>query len=81
MAKIAVEETLTDVQQALEEKGYQVVPFRQEADAKDCDCCVISGVDENVMGVQDIVTEAPVIDCRGMDANQVCEEVEHRLSR
>ena len=81
MAKIAVEEGLTDIQEALKSKGHDVVPLRQEADAKQCDCCVISGTDENVMGMQDVATESPVIDCRGMDANQVCEEVEHRLSR
>ncbi|GGE32542.1 UPF0180 protein [Pullulanibacillus camelliae] len=80
MAKIAVEEGLTDVQEALKSKGYDVVTLRQKSDAKQCDCCVISGVDRNVMGMQDIAIEGPVIDCDGMDANQVCEEVEHRLS-
>jgi len=79
MAKIAVEAGLTDVRTALESKGYDVVMLRQESDAQQCDCCVISGVDRNVMGMQDIVIEGPVINGDGMDAHQICAEVENRL--
>lgn len=80
MAKIGVEETLTDVRNALEEKGYEVMTLEREADADGCDCCVISGQDENVMGIQDVETQGPVIDARGMSAKDVCEEVEQRLT-
>lgn len=79
MAKIAVEQSLTNVKEALESKGYQVVPLKTQDDATDCDCCVITGGDENVMGIQTVVTEGSVIDARGLSANQVCEEVESRL--
>lgn len=80
MAKIGVEETLTDVRGALEQKGHEVVALRNEDEAAFCDCCIISGQDENVMGMQDVKTEGPVIDARGMSAQDVCEEVEQRLS-
>lgn len=79
MAKIAVEQSLTAIQEALQAKGYEVVPMKNEKDAQDCDCCVVSGQDENLMGMQDAQMEGPVIDARGMDANQVCEAVEHRF--
>lgn len=79
MAKIGVEETLTDVQQALSEKGYDVITLRNEQDATGCDCCIISGQDENVMGIQTMVTNGPVIDARGMSADDVCREVEDRI--
>lgn len=80
MAKIAVEQSLGAVKNALEEKGYQVVNLKNEEDAKNSEICVITGQDVNVMGIQDVVTEGSVIDARGMDANQVVDEVESRLN-
>lgn len=79
MAKVGVEETLTDVHNALAEKGFDVVTLRTENDANDCACCVVSGQDENVMGIQNIETRGPVIDARGMSADDVCKEVENRI--
>lgn len=78
MLKIGVEESLTNVQQALQEKGYQVVTLNAEHDAADCDCCVISGQDRNVMGMQDAITDAPVIDAHGKSAEEVIQAVEER---
>jgi hypothetical protein len=79
MAKIGVEQSLTNIQQALKEKGYDVVELRQESDAQNCDCCVITGLDSNMMGMQDTFTKGSVIDANGMSANEVCEQVESRL--
>jgi hypothetical protein len=79
VAKIGVESSLTNVQDALRERGYDVVDLKQEEDAKGCDCCVISGQDENVMGMQNVVTAGRVIDARGLSAEEVCQEVENYL--
>lgn len=79
MAKIGVEQSLTDVEQALKEKGYEVITLENEEDARHCDCCVITGQDENVMGIQNVVTQGSVIEARGISANDVCREVEHRI--
>lgn len=79
MAKIGVEQSLTDVSEALSEKGYDVVMLNTEQDASQCECCVITGQDENVMGIQDPVIEGAVIDARGMSADEVCREVEERI--
>ncbi len=79
MAKIGVEQSLTNVTEALREKGYDVVELKQETDAKNVDCCVVTGLDSNVMGIQDTVTKAPVIDANGLSAEEVCREVEQRL--
>lgn len=79
MAKIGVEESLTDVQQALRDKGYEVVQLTNEQGAANYDCCVITGLDNNVMGMQDASMEGPVINADGLTADQVCSEVEHRL--
>lgn len=79
MAKVGVEQSLTNVQQALREKGYVVVELKQESDAKGCDCCVVTGLDSNVMGMQDTYIKGSVIDAGGMSADEVCQEVENRL--
>ncbi|MFT4415191.1 YkuS family protein [Fredinandcohnia humi] len=81
MAKVGVEGSLTNVQQALQEKGYEVVQLRQESDAQGCDCCVITGIDSNVMGIADTVTKGAVIEANGLSADEVCQEVESRLGR
>lgn len=81
MAKIGVEQSLTQVQQALQERGHEVVQLQQEQDAANCDCCVITGQDRNVMGMQDTVTNGPVIDAHGMTADEVCQAVESRLQQ
>jgi hypothetical protein len=79
MAKIGVEESLSDIQQALREKGHDVVQLRQESDAQNCDCCVVTGLDSNVMGMQDTFTKGSVIEANGMTADEVCQQVESRL--
>lgn len=79
MAKVGVEQSLTDIQQALREKGYDVVDLKLQSDAKNCDCCVVSGLDSNVMGMQDTFTKGSVIDANGMTADEVCQQVASRL--
>ena len=79
MAKIGVEQALTNVSQALRAKGHEVVELKQESDAGDCACCVISGLDSNVMGMHDTVTKASVIEANGLTAEEVCSMVENRL--
>ncbi|HEY4554745.1 MAG TPA: YkuS family protein [Bacillaceae bacterium] len=79
MAKIGVEESLTNVHQALKEKGYDVITIRNEADARNCDCCVVTGIDSNMMGIQTVTMEGSVIEASGMTADEVCEAVESRF--
>jgi hypothetical protein len=81
VAKIGVEQSLTDVQQALQEKGHEIVQLKQEQDAKGCECCVITGQDQNVMGISNAVTNGSVISASGMSADQICQEVESKLSK
>lgn len=79
MAKIAVEESLSAVRAALEERGYDVVTLRSEKDAEGCLGCVVTGQDVNVFGVQDAVIAGPVIDARGLSADDVVRELEERI--
>jgi hypothetical protein len=79
LTKIGVEQSLTNIQQALREKGYDVVELKQETDANGCSCCVVTGLDSNVMGIHDAMTKGSVIDATGLSADEVCQQVESRI--
>ncbi len=72
MKRIAVEPALSQVANLLKEKGYQVMGMDQFQNA---DCVVINGGDDNLMGMQDTLTNAPVIDANGMTAQQVLDHI------
>ncbi|WP_062198027.1 YkuS family protein [Massilibacterium senegalense] len=71
MKKVCVEQSLSHIQDALKQEGYDVVEMQTETDAQGCDCCVISGFDENIMGIQNTVTKAPVINASGLSPQDV----------
>lgn len=77
--KVAVEGSLTNVSDALRQKGYDVVDLKTAADAQNCAACVVTGIDSNVMGMSDASTQAPVIEANGLTADEVCQRVESRL--
>ncbi|CDQ40273.1 MULTISPECIES: YkuS family protein [Virgibacillus] len=79
MARIGVEETLTDVKQALTEMGHEVVDLRNEDDAAYCDCCIISGQDKNVLGMTETQISGAVINANGFNAEDVCNMVNDKL--
>ncbi|MGY4689985.1 YkuS family protein [Salibacterium sp. K-3] len=79
MARIGVEESLTDIKQELKEKGHEVVDLRQEEDSSGCDCCVVSGQDQNMMNMQETDLQASVINAHGSNAEEICQRVEENL--
>ncbi|PLT35065.1 YkuS family protein [Bacillus sp. V5-8f] len=79
MARIGVEQSLSNIQQALRDRGHDVVELKQESDAKGCDFCVITGIDSNVMGMQDVAIQGSVIEANGLSAEEVCQQVENRI--
>ena len=79
MAKIGVEDSLTDVQQALQQKGYEVISLRSENDAQGCDCCVVTGLDSNVMGISNVSIKGSVIEASGLTTDEICQKVESRV--
>ncbi|MFO7262583.1 MAG: hypothetical protein A6D91_08405 [Bacillaceae bacterium G1] len=78
--RIAVESRLTPIRQHLQQNGYEVVDLDSEQ-ITECDCCVISGSDENVMGMQDIEIDAPVINAHGLTPEEVQQHIEARVGR
>ncbi|WP_338469361.1 YkuS family protein [Niallia sp. XMNu-256] len=78
MQKIAVEGSLTNVQQALREKGYDVVELNSGANLQNFDCCVVSGLDTDVMGMQDALTNGSVIEASGLSADEIVQRIESK---
>ena len=77
--KIGIEQSLSDVEAALKEKGYEVVTMKTEDDAKGCDCCVVTGLDTDMLGISDMMTGASVIQATGLTDDENCQQVEQKL--
>ncbi|MDF2680699.1 MAG: hypothetical protein K0R47_1889 [Brevibacillus sp.] len=79
MARVAVEQSLSQISKMLRDNGYDVVDlgnWQQVVDA-----IVITGQDINVLGDQSkTITGAPIINAEGMTASEVFHEVHVRLS-
>lgn len=81
MARIGVEQSLTNISEALRARGHEVVELRQESDAQGCDCCVVTGIDSNVMGMQDAEIQGSVIEASGLSAEEVCRQIDQRTDQ
>ncbi len=83
-AKVAVSDTLSPVKELLHAQGYDVVNLENEEDLsglswEDYDFIVVSGMDDNFTGMQDMVGEAvSVIDASGCTPEEVVQEIELR---
>lgn len=75
---VAVAAELGNVRAQLEQRGFRVVDL-EGTDLGRVDAVVVSGVSDNLMGVQDISTEAPVIAASGRSAVEVVEDVAERI--
>ena len=79
MSKIGVEQSLTNVQEALRAKGYDIVELKQESDAKGLDCCVITGLDKDALGMENTSSKGSVIDAHGLTADEICQQVDKKM--
>nr|WP_230200159.1 YkuS family protein [Bacillus niameyensis] len=77
LAKIAVENPLDEVKQALEEKGHQVSMFTVNDDMKGCDVGIVRAMTEMNTEQYDF----PIVSMEGMSVQDVVNDVEQRLSR
>lgn len=76
--RVAVEGSLTNIARDLRTQGYEVVDLNSN-EIQNVSAVIISGEDNNVMNMADIKTKAPVINARGMTAEQVRSEIEKRF--
>ncbi|HEX3048454.1 MAG TPA: YkuS family protein [Bacillota bacterium] len=73
--KVAVESGLSNVSEYLTQQGFDVLEFQHNNEIKgemsDVDAVVITGMDENLLGIQDIETSAPVIEASGLTPAEI----------
>jgi len=72
--QIAVEPGLENISQALKNAGYQVVNLEQGSQ-QNVQCVVVSGGDENMMGIQTTNTNAPVINAEGLSTQDIIQRI------
>jgi len=77
---IAVENGLTPVEAALRERGHQVVLMKQ-GDTPDAAVLVVTGGDENMLGIQNVELKAPVVVAEGRSVVEICDAVEEKLEK
>lgn len=81
--KVAIEPGLTPVRDYLSNKGYRVetVDFSKEHTKQmdKYDAFIVTGMNNNFLGVNDTNTRAVVIDASGMTAEQVFHELQLRF--
>lgn len=84
MKNIGVEGNLTNVIEYLNGQGYKVHEFNTaQKNVKDFidgfDAVVISGVNENLMGIEDVYAKTSIIDARGLTPQDVKREIDRRI--
>jgi len=74
---VAVENNLKPVKDYLSAQGCQIIEVERVKDTK-VDAVVLAGNDQNIMGMQDIDTKAPVINASGLSPQDVWNEIQRR---
>ncbi len=81
MKHIAVDKDLTPIRTYLESKGYTVESFEGSAknaykDHHNLDAVVVSGLNENLLGIENAEFKAMIIDARGKTPEEVEQQIE-----
>lgn len=79
MARIGVEQSLSNVKEALTSMGHEVIDLRTESDAEKCEFAVISGQDKDMMGIANIITAGSVINAQGATTDEICQMVNEKV--
>lgn len=72
---VAVEKNLSRLFESLEIQGYEVV-ILDRANLDAVDAIVVSGGDVNLMNMQDVLADVPVINAGGKTAEEVLDELD-----
>lgn len=72
---IGLEETLSNLAEVLETEGYEVV-ILNDSNMSSVDAIILGGADINLMNMQDVVTDVPVINATGKTFNEIIKELE-----
>jgi hypothetical protein len=84
--KVAVESNLSNIQEYLSSKGCQVETLdagqmKQGAGRSNYSAMVICGADENIMGMQAIQANCPVINAHGLTPEEVYNRIQSEANR
>lgn len=71
---VAVENNLTPVKEFLAAQGCQVIDV-ESARNHAVDAVVLSGVKQNLLGIQNIIVDAPVINASGKTPQQIWDSI------
>ncbi len=82
--RVAVSDSLSPLKQMLHRAGYEVINLENKAaisgtGISEYDAVVVSGMDVNMMGMQDISGRAVVINAAGKRPEEIMEELRNRL--
>ncbi|MBA4542830.1 MULTISPECIES: YkuS family protein [Thermoactinomyces] len=78
MKRVAIESGLTPIREYLSREGFQVEDLNNSTANQNqgqYSAILISGKDRNMMGMEDIVHNCPVINCDGLTPEQVCDRL------
>lgn len=78
--RIAIEDNLTNVRQAIEARGWQAVPIHQ-LKAGSVDAIVCTGQERNMLGDETVRTQVPIIEADGLTAEEVLRRLESEPRR
>lgn len=73
-SRVAVDQTLENVDALLRSEGYQVIPL--SGDLSQVEAVVVNGLTENLNAIEEVVTASTVIDGSDLSAEQVLEQVQ-----
>ncbi|MCF8566414.1 YkuS family protein [Alicyclobacillus tolerans] len=76
MRTVAVEQGLSPVSDYLRQQGVQVVEMQNAASqVNNAAVMVITGGDKNLMGMEDVQQQVPVVSAEGLSPEQVYQRV------
>ena len=86
MKKVAIERALSNVKQYLESNNINVEVLDDATKGSQraldkFDAIVVTGADDNLMGIQDIVTNTQIISAQGKTAEEVYSEIINRTNK
>lgn len=76
--RVAVEDSLRAVKERLRAAGYDVLSLAGGV-PDHVSAVVVNGLDDNLLGRQDVLARAPVINAAGLTPEEVAAEVARRL--
>lgn len=84
MKNIAVERDLSNISDYLKRQGYNIEEIdSHRKNVKDFidgfDAVVVTGIDGDIMGIQDTMAKTSIIEAKGMSPQEVQREIEKRL--